>query len=147
MQRCSVEAAGHAFRLSYSLWNGDEAVECDGAAVSKKRILGLRGHHAFSVREDGQQVDYSVKIGGFLGHVIRRNGAIVAEGNRPVLRFLTAFGLIALLDRFLRAVSGFFWPGIVEKYDRLVGEWDLIPGLALVLLLSWWLKRRLRSDT
>jgi hypothetical protein len=75
---------GLHIRIEVSLFTGREVVRCDGEIVSSKTSFLYLTPHSFIREEDGESIVYELNvITGFLGtrpgHILRRNGIVVAH--------------------------------------------------------------------
>jgi hypothetical protein len=82
MRSKTVRTSGHTIEIAWSLWTAKERITLDGRVVSEKRSLLHITPHSFTVREGSADVVYEVNLlsnGFFFGHIVRRNGIIVAS--------------------------------------------------------------------
>ena len=133
-------------RIWWSNWNGRERVEYNGTVVSENRNLTrMVSPHAFTVDENGEPARYDVRFTGYMGHVVRRNGEVVEEKHRPVVRYFLAFGLVYLALMVLSGLAGALLDegvlpaGLAPWLEDLV----LLAALLGAFLLAARFKRRL----
>ena len=147
MQTYEIAANDHTIQMSYSLWSTIEIITCDREKVSEKRSWRIVTPHSFVVQEDGERVEYEVALGGLFGYLARRNGSIIAERHRPFMRYLTAFGLIAVCVGLLRLFLLLGALVVSQPFGaagRFIDTWAGVVILLGAFPISWWLKSYLR---
>ena len=144
-----VDANGQRITVWYSLWNGKERIEYNGAVVSEARNLTRPvTPHEFEVDEGGERVKYEVRIAEPFGHVVRRNGVTIEEKHNAFWRYFISFGLIYLVFMILSWAADLVAAAAGSTRDigdsiELVG---LVAALAGSFLLAPWLKRQVASQ-
>ena len=81
MKTFNVTTNGHQIKIALSIWSGKERIHYDDRVVSEKWSFQLLTPHSFRVQEGGEEVTYEVNVltGFGYGHIVRRNGIIVAH--------------------------------------------------------------------
>jgi hypothetical protein len=141
-----VSLGDNRLSMWWSNWNGRERMEHNGIAVSEKRNLTrFVSPHEFTVEENGQPVKYDVRFTGYMGHVIRRNGEVVAERHRPIARYFLAFGLLAVAVIVLSLIaSGLAALGIVpDDLDSSIETGGVVAAFVGAFILAATFKRQL----
>ena len=135
------------FTMLFGIWN-QETVFVNGVEVSKIRSFRPVSVHRFTLDEGGAKVPYTITAGGPFGHVIRRNGEIVAEdvrlGPRVVFGFILMFALSFVVK--LAAIGVGRMAPQVAPAAELVSDGSAFIALALTPLCAIWLGRRLRQE-
>jgi hypothetical protein len=73
--------------------SGLEEIRLDGTVLSRKRTYRVISEHRFSIDEGDASGEYRVRMTGGMGFAVMRNGELVAEADRPLLRYFGAAGL------------------------------------------------------
>lgn len=152
MPSYKVTIHDHSIEIWFSWWSGREIIRYDGQVVSEKRSFRLITEHSFKVEEDNQLTHYEVRNGGILGYSIRRKGVKASVHHRPVLRYLTAAGLIMIaligLDIILNLLS-LVAPRYEPQLTTARGYLQYVNELVALLggLVLWmWLKKQVQGS-
>lgn len=144
-----VDLDGRPLELWYSNWTTRERVTFDGRVLSEKRSFAYPvSRHAVALPQDAGGGELDVRLAGPMGYIVRRDGAVVAERDRPVVRYFVSLGLIYLL---LAAMYGLLnlvlLLGGAEPWTGTDGgDAAFLATLLGAYLLSVWTKREIRGD-
>jgi hypothetical protein len=139
------------FDMWYSLWNGTEVLTVDGREVSRLRSFGVVTPHHFSLDEDGRLARYEFRFGGWLGHVLKRDGAVVVRETSRVKRYLISVGLALMILSpvwgvlALAAIMTSQESWVVAARDLLDDDLGIVLSLIMAVPISIWLRRRLEG--